>query len=73
MNKALAKTTFGQPSPETAARIDYSDQVTAAAAAMFRYNTKMRELECHFEQKASDLRVAVLAELAEIQAGDMTP
>jgi hypothetical protein len=61
---------FGVPSLETARAIDDSDKVAAAQAAHFRLDARMRELEVQFEQKASELRAAFVAELAQICGGD---
>jgi hypothetical protein len=60
-------TTFGIPSLQTASRIDDSDATNAATAAAYRFNARMRELEAQFEQKASELRAAFLAELAALR------
>jgi hypothetical protein len=62
----IAKQIFGVPSLETASRIDTNDQVTRAQAAHYRCQSRMRQLECEFEQKASEIRSAFVAELAEI-------
>ena len=62
-------TTFGIPSLETATRIDDSDAAHAACAAQFRYQARMHELQSQFEAKASEIRAAFLAELAEIGGG----
>jgi hypothetical protein len=67
MAKQLSKQVFGIPSLETASRIDDSDAANAACAAQYRFQTRMREIEGQFEAKASELRAAFLAELAEIQ------
>jgi hypothetical protein len=56
---------FEQGSP-IAARIDTSDQVTRAQAAHYRCTARMNELEGQFEQRASEIRSAYIAELAEI-------
>jgi hypothetical protein len=69
MKQTVAKT-FGVPSLETASRIDDSDAANAACAAHYRYSARIRELEAHFEQKASELRAAYLAELADIREGE---
>ena len=63
----LAKSTiFGVPSLETAGRIDDSDKVSAFGAAHFRCQTRLRELESQFEEKAGEIRAALVAEVAEI-------
>jgi hypothetical protein len=61
---------FGVPSVETATRIDDSDAANAACAAQYRYSARMRELEAQFEGKASEVRAAFLAELAEIRGDE---
>jgi hypothetical protein len=68
--RSLTKPAFGVPSLETATRIDDSDAANAACAAHFRFATRMRELEAQFEGKASELRAAFLAELAEIREAE---
>jgi len=71
MTKTLTKPSlFGVPSLETAQRIDDMDKVDAIHAAHFRLQTRMRELETQFEAKASELRAAFLAEVAEIGGGN---
>jgi hypothetical protein len=66
MNKQVAKQIFGVPSLETADRIDNSDKVAAFEAAHYRCGARMRELECQFEAKASEIRAAFVAECAGI-------
>ena len=56
---------FGVPSIELSGRIDNSDKVSALGAAGYRYSARMRELEQHFEAKASEVRQAYLDEVAE--------
>ena len=70
MTRQLSKQVFGVPSTETASRIDDSDAANAACAAHFRFNSRMRELEAQFENKASELRAAFLAELAALREGE---
>ena len=50
-------------SPETVERIDSHDRVHAAEAATFRFRSRMRELEAHFEEETSVLRAQYLIEL----------
>lgn len=66
MVRTIAKTTFGVPSLETADRIDTHDQACRAQAAQYRCQARMRQLEAEFEAKASEIRNAFVAELAEI-------
>ena len=67
MTKTLTKPAlFGVPSLEVARAIDDSDKVEALHAAHYRLTARMRELEQQFEAKASELRAAFLAEVAEI-------
>jgi hypothetical protein len=54
------------PSLETASRIDDSDKVSAFEAARFRCQTRLPELESQFEEKAGEIRAALVAEVAEI-------
>ncbi len=64
--KLTTKTIFGVPSLETATRVDNSDKVSAFQAAHYRLSARMRQLECEFEAKASELRAAFVAEVAGI-------
>ena len=66
MNRQITKQIFGVPSLETAGRIDDVDKVSAFEAAHYRCTARMRELEQQFEAKASEIRAAFLAEVAEI-------
>jgi len=66
----VAKQIFGMPSLETAERINTSDQTNRARAAHYRLEARMRQLESEFENKASELRSAFVAELAEIVGCD---
>lgn len=59
---------FGVPSLQTAGRIDDSDKVAALRAASYRVEARMRELECQFEVKASEIRAAFVAECQQIVA-----
>jgi hypothetical protein len=70
MAKTLAKQLFGVPSLETASRIDDSDIVSAFEAAHYRCATRMRELERHFEVKASEIRSAFVDEVTEISGAE---
>jgi hypothetical protein len=70
MMKQVAKADlFGVPSLQTAGRIDDSDKVAAFEAAHYRCAARMRELECQFEAKASEIRSAFVAECAGIMMG----
>jgi hypothetical protein len=62
----ISKPIFGVPSLEVSTRIDTSDQACKAQAAHYRCQSRLRELEAQFEQKASEIRSAFVAELAEI-------
>jgi hypothetical protein len=66
MNKQITKQIFGMPSLATAAAIDDSDKVSAITASHYRLSARMRELESQFEVKASEIRSAFVAEVAEI-------
>jgi hypothetical protein len=66
MNKQLSKAQiFWAPTLETARNIDDCDTVHAIEAARHRFNTNMRDLECAFDAKASELRAAFVAEVAD--------
>jgi hypothetical protein len=60
---------FGVPSLETATRIDNVDMVEAVHAAHYRLNARMRQLECEFDVKASELRQAFIDETSGILNG----
>jgi hypothetical protein len=67
MTKNIAKADlFGVPSLQTAGRIDDSDKVQALEAAIYPCQARMRELECQFEGKASEIRAAFVAECSGI-------
>lgn len=63
------KQLFGVPSLETAGRIDDVDKVSAFEAAHYRCKSRLAELETQFEAKASEIRSAFVAEVAEISGG----
>ncbi len=65
-NRTITKSIFGMPSMETVNRIDDSDKTAAFQAASYRFSARMRQLECEFEAKASELRAAFVAEVADI-------
>jgi hypothetical protein len=58
------------PSLERAGGIDDADKVSAFEAAHYRCKNRMRELEQQFEVKASEIRSAFVAEVAEISGAD---
>jgi hypothetical protein len=62
----VAKAIFGVPSLETSSRIDTNDQTCRARAAHYRMEARLRQLEAEYEAKASEIRSAFVAELAEI-------
>jgi hypothetical protein len=62
----VAKQIFGVPSLETAGRIEDVDKVSALEAATYPCQARMRELECQFEAKASEIRAAFVAECSGI-------
>jgi hypothetical protein len=66
MVKLPTKQIFGVPSLETTSQIDDVDSVTRAQAVHYRLQARMHELESQFESKASELRAAFVAEMAEI-------
>jgi hypothetical protein len=65
-----SKQVFGVPTLETATRIDDADRVARAQAEHYRLSARMRQLECEFEAKASELRAAYAASMAEIFASE---
>jgi hypothetical protein len=51
---------------DTETRIDVSDQTNRARAAQYRCDQRLRALDSEYETKASEIRSAYIAELAEI-------
>ena len=47
--------------------IDDNDKTARFAAAHYRFSARIRDLELQFEAKASELRAAFVAEVAEIK------
>ena len=66
----VTKQIFGVPTVETAGRIDDCDKVQAIAAASYRCQARMRELEIVFESKASEVRAAFVSECTEILSAE---
>lgn len=56
---------FGAPSLQLSTAIDDHDKTSRATAAHFRMVSRLRELEAHFTDKASEIRAAYLDEMAE--------
>jgi hypothetical protein len=67
MARQLSKQTFGIPSADVLANIEASDKCAQLQAASYGFQAKLADLERQFEEKASDLRLAYLAEVAAIQ------
>jgi hypothetical protein len=61
---------FWAPSLEVARKIDDSDVVTAIEGARYRFNTKMADLERCYDEQASKLRAAFVAEVAQLYQGE---
>lgn len=57
------------PSLATARRIDDSDNAFAIQAAVYRAETKLAELRARFEDEATRIRSAMLAEIAGLEIG----
>jgi hypothetical protein len=70
MIKVPTKLNFGVPSLESVERIDDSDRIAKAQAEHYRLTCKMRELECQFEQRASELRTEFVTNMTGIFSGE---
>lgn len=57
---------FWAPALETARKIDDSDTVTAIESARYRFNASMADLERRYDERASKLRAAFVAEVAAL-------
>ncbi|PNE10605.1 MAG: hypothetical protein CR217_13435 [Beijerinckiaceae bacterium] len=57
---------FWQPSLETARKIDDDDTVMAIESARYRFNASMADLERTYDEMASKLRAAFVAEVAAL-------
>ena len=76
-NKSIAQTK-AEPSgrfstaPSLARQISSNDTASAASAATYRYECRVRELQARFEQELQGVRDAYLAELAglDLQEAD---
>ena len=55
---------FWAPDLSTARQIDDSDTVTAIESARYRFNASMSDLERCYDEQASKLRAAFVAEVA---------
>jgi hypothetical protein len=57
---------FRAPALDTARKIDDSDVVASIEAARYRFNASMSDLERHYDEQASKLRAAFVAEVARL-------
>ena len=57
---------FWAPSLETARKIDDDDTVMAIESARYRFAASMADLERHYDEQASRLRAAFIAEVAAL-------
>jgi hypothetical protein len=55
---------------DTARKIDDSDTVTAIESARYRFNASISDLERHYDEQASKLRAAFVAEVAQLYQGE---
>ena len=61
---------FWAPSLETARKIDDDDTVMAIESARYRFAANMADLERHYDEQASRLRAAFVAEVAALYQGE---
>ena len=61
---------FWAPSLETARKIDDDDTVMAIESARYRFAASMADLERHYDEQASRLRAAFVAEVAALYQGE---
>jgi hypothetical protein len=67
MNRQVSKPQiFWAPDLSTARKIDDCDTVTAIESARYRFNASMSDLERHYDEQASKLRAAFVAEVAAL-------
>jgi hypothetical protein len=67
MAKQLSKPNiFWAPSLETARKIDDEDTVKSIEAARYRFSASMADLERCYDEEASKLRAAFVAEVAQL-------
>jgi hypothetical protein len=71
MSKQINKTSiFWAPSLETARKIDDEDTVKSIEAARYRFAASMADLERCYDEQASNLRAAFVAEVAQLYQGE---
>jgi hypothetical protein len=63
---------FWAPTLHTARKIDDSDVVASVESARYRFTASMADLERNYDEQASKLRAAFVAEVAAGQRGGMT-
>ena len=66
MDKVAKSKIFWAPSLETARKIDDDDTVMAIESARYRFNARMADLERSYDEMASKLRAAFVAEVAAL-------
>jgi hypothetical protein len=67
MNRNVSKPNiFWAPSLETAQKIDDEDTVQSIEAARYRFTASMADLERCYDEQASRLRAAFVAEVASL-------
>jgi hypothetical protein len=67
MNKSMTKPQiFWAPDLSTARAIDDSDVVASIESARYRFAASMADLERHYDEEASKLRAAFVAEVAAL-------
>jgi hypothetical protein len=67
MSKQVSKPDiFWRPSLEVAMRVDDSDTINAIEAARYRFAASMADLERCYDEEASRLRAAFVAEVAAL-------
>jgi hypothetical protein len=71
MTKSMTKPQiFWAPSLETARKIDDEDTVKSIETARYRFAASMADLERCYDEQASKLRAAFVAEVATLYQGE---
>jgi hypothetical protein len=71
MSKQVSKPNiFWAPSLETARKIDDDDTIKSIESAQYRFAASMADLERCYDEQASRLRAAFIAEVAALYQGE---
>jgi hypothetical protein len=66
MNKLTKPSIFWAPAVDTARKIDDDDTIHAIESARYRFAASMADLERCYDEQASKLRAAFVAEVAQL-------